>query len=204
MIRINKFSFELIVCLFLMRRFTLFLLAALATTSVHAAAYLKNDDSTVDPIQYTGWSAYNDLGGNLSTGNVTNISGPGNDRPAGSLSPAGTLVKYFDNSSTGITLAISGTSGSWNFHPELGHPLAGDAFTLFDGYLDANGMSDFRGPITYNFTDLDPNEIYDIALYSAVVISFPPLHARSSSSSPTSTRIPTAAPRGRRSRRPRF
>ena len=86
-----------------MHRFTLFLLAALAASTVHAASYLKNDGSIVNPIHYTGWSAYNDLAGNLYTGNVTNISGPGNDRPAGSLSPAGTLVNYFDNSSTGIT-----------------------------------------------------------------------------------------------------
>jgi beta propeller repeat protein len=38
MIRINKFSFELIVCLFLMRRFTLFLLATLVTGLVLLAA----------------------------------------------------------------------------------------------------------------------------------------------------------------------
>ena len=28
-------------------------------------------------------------------------------------------------------------------------------------------MSDFTGPITYNFTGMDPNQTYDIALYSA-------------------------------------
>ncbi len=112
------------------------------------------------------WTAYNDLAGNLSSGNVTNISGPGNDRPAGSLSPSGTLVKYADNSSTGVTLTISGTSGTWIFAPSLGHPTAGDAFDLFDGYLDANGMTDFIGPITFEFTGLDPDATYDIAFYS--------------------------------------
>jgi len=48
-----------------MRIFTLFLLAVLAASTAHAASYLKRDGSTVDPIQYTGWSAYNDLAGNL-------------------------------------------------------------------------------------------------------------------------------------------
>jgi len=88
-------------------------LTALAAPAAHAATYLKTDSST-SPIESPPWTAYNDLGGDLSTGNVTNISGPGNDRPAGSLSPSGTLVKYSDNSSTGVTLTISGTSGTWN------------------------------------------------------------------------------------------
>jgi len=102
----------------------------------------------------------------LSSGNVTNISGPGNDRPAGSLWPSGTLVKYSDNSSTGVTLTISGTSGTWNYATGYGHPTAGDAFDLFDGYLDANGMTDFDGPSTYEFTGMDPDDTYDIAFYS--------------------------------------
>ena len=54
MIRVKNFPFELIVCLFLMRIFTLFLLAALATTSVDAASYQKIDGTIVDPIQYRG------------------------------------------------------------------------------------------------------------------------------------------------------
>ena len=54
MIRVKNFPFELIVCLFLMRIFTLFLLAALVTTSVDAASYQKIDGTIVDPIQYRG------------------------------------------------------------------------------------------------------------------------------------------------------
>ena len=83
------------------------------------------------------------------------------------MQTSGTLVKYSDNNPTGITLEISGTSGTWNYESGLGHPETGDVFDLFYGYLDANGMSYFIEPLTYNFTGMDPNQTYDIAMYSA-------------------------------------
>ena len=111
--------------------------------------------------------AYNDFGGGLSGGNVTNISGLGNNRPAGSDSPSGTLVQFSDGFSTGVTLTISGSSGNWNYKPLEGAPMSGDAASLFNGFVNANGMTDFEGVVTLEFSGMDPNRDYDVALYAS-------------------------------------
>lgn len=131
------------------------LVAALALTASHASA---------------AFVAYNDFGGAVSPGNVSNISGLGNDRGGSSVSPSGSLVKLSDGTPTGAILTYGGpTFLSWNFKPGQGTPAGGtDADTLFNGItgFDPTGMSDGTGAITLDITGLDKNKTYDIALYA--------------------------------------
>ena len=122
------------------------------------------------------WTAYNDFAGPKSTGNVTNISRDPADRPAGAaIGPSGTLVKFLDNSSTGVLLTITGLVDNWNFLPLQGNYSAGatDVNTYFGSpgsTVSPLGMTDHgthaNHTITLTFTGLDVNGSYSFTLFA--------------------------------------
>ena len=116
MIRVKNFPFELIVCLFLMRIFTLFLLAALVTTSVDAASYQKIDGTIVDPIQYRGGGDHPYSGSDLMPdADLTNANLTGADLTGATLTDA-TL--------TAAVSSLSGlsTTGAFNAWQKIQNP----------------------------------------------------------------------------------
>jgi hypothetical protein len=121
MIRVKNFPFELIVCLFLMRIFTLFLLAALVTTSVDAASYQKIDGTIVDPIQYRGGGDHPYSGSDLMPdADLTNANLTGADLTGADLTGA-TLT---DATLTAAVSSLSGlsTTGAFNAWQKIQNP----------------------------------------------------------------------------------
>ena len=121
MIRLKKFPFELIVCLFSTHRFTLFLLAALATTSVDAASYQKIDGTIVDPIQYRGGGDHPYSGSDLMPdADLTNANLTGADLTGADLTGA-TLT---DATLTAAVSSLSGlsTTGAFNAWQKILNP----------------------------------------------------------------------------------
>ena len=119
------------------------------------------------------WTAFNDFAGNLSTGNVSNISGPiqGMAPRTGATVPVGTLVKYADGSSTGVTLTIGGTVDSWLNNTFDTNPTGGDALTYFpeaytintDGTTSGSAKNQY---ITLALTGLNASGVYNLTLFS--------------------------------------
>ena len=92
--------------------------------------------------EITGWTAYNDAGdyGNPTWGSIGNVTNFGVDDAPGNL------VKYSDNSDTGVQIEFSGSSlsegsGADTNHGDLAYPLHGDAATEFGGIINVAKIS---------------------------------------------------------------
>jgi hypothetical protein len=116
------------------------------------------------------WTAYNDFAwktGQLFT-NITRITSPN----GGSGYPSsGSLIKFADGSSTGVTLAITGgTYDPSQWGGDSVDPDNGDAYTFFNGKVSGEGSIHYNtsntNPLVLTLTGLDPAKLYDLVFYA--------------------------------------
>lgn len=125
------------------------------------------------------WEAYHDLGaitGQESTGNITtHQSGPSGQGANPLDTGVKSLIKYSDGTDTGVDLTIAGASGMDSRTGVTAPPAAGTpAAKLFNiaGLNLTNGIIyKSAGTITITLSGLNPDKVYDLALYGNQTLS---------------------------------
>ena len=117
-----------------------------------------------------GFTAYNDLAwgtGQLET-NITKITSPNG---GSGLSSTGQLVDFNTGNPTPVTLTITGGDFIGDVQAAQGaDPATGDAFAIFDGKVNGQGVISYidqaGSNLVLTFTNMDPNRLYDLTFFS--------------------------------------
>ena len=117
-------------------------------------------------------TSYNDLAWDPPqlNSNITTFTSPNG---GSGLFSSGQLKDFNTGLDTAVTLTITGGSydGPANHATQGADPTTGDAFTIFDGKLNGQGVLSYTnapgpgGNLVLTFTNMDPTKSYDLAFF---------------------------------------
>jgi hypothetical protein len=115
-------------------------------------------------------TSYNDLawGTGQRNNNITTFTSPAG---GSGLFSTGQLRDFATGNASAVTLTVTGGSFIGDSQAGQGaNPTTGDAFTAFDGKVDAQGALSYVDGVTevlvLTFTNMSPNKFYDLTFFS--------------------------------------